>query len=87
MARNIPAEPKRKHFIMNSLIELVGDRAMARTAATASSSRLQRRRASVPLRTAPAAPTWADAPLVRTPWPAGASAERRLSVISPRRWG
>jgi hypothetical protein len=31
MAANIPAEPKRKHFIMNSLIELDGDRASART--------------------------------------------------------
>src|SRR5262245_46360976 len=31
MARNIPAEPRRKHFIMNSLIELDGDRATART--------------------------------------------------------
>jgi hypothetical protein len=31
MARNIPAEPKRKHFIMNSLIRLDGDRASART--------------------------------------------------------
>ena len=31
MARNIPAEPKRKHFIMNSLIQLDGDRATART--------------------------------------------------------
>jgi hypothetical protein len=31
MARNIPAEPKRKHFIMNSLIRLDGDRAGART--------------------------------------------------------
>jgi hypothetical protein len=29
MARNIPAEPKRKHFIMNSLIRLDGDRASA----------------------------------------------------------
>ena len=27
MARNIPAEPRRKHFIMNSLIQLDGDRA------------------------------------------------------------
>ena len=31
MARNIPAEPRRKHFVMNSLIELDGDRATART--------------------------------------------------------
>lgn len=31
MARNIPAEPRRKHFIMNSLIRLDGDRAGART--------------------------------------------------------
>jgi hypothetical protein len=31
MARNIPAEPKRKHFIMNSLIALDGDRARVRT--------------------------------------------------------
>ena len=31
MARNIPAEPRRKHFIMNSLIRLEGDRATART--------------------------------------------------------
>ncbi|HUA55279.1 MAG TPA: nuclear transport factor 2 family protein [Candidatus Sulfotelmatobacter sp.] len=31
MARNIPAEPKRKHFVMNSLIALDGDRATART--------------------------------------------------------
>ena len=31
MARNIPGEPKRKHFIMNSLIRLDGDRAGART--------------------------------------------------------
>src|SRR5829696_5548142 len=31
MARNIPAEPRRKHFIMNSLIKLDGDRATART--------------------------------------------------------
>ena len=31
MARNIPAEPKRKHFVMNSLIRLDGDRASART--------------------------------------------------------
>ena len=31
MARNIPAEPRRKHFIMNSLIQLDGDRATART--------------------------------------------------------
>jgi hypothetical protein len=31
MARNIPREPKRKHFIMNSLIALDGDRATART--------------------------------------------------------
>jgi hypothetical protein len=31
MARNIPAEPRRKHFIMNSLIRLDGDRATART--------------------------------------------------------
>jgi hypothetical protein len=31
MARNIPPEPKRKHFIMNSLIRLDGDRASART--------------------------------------------------------
>ena len=31
MARNIPAEPKRKHFITNSLIRLDGDRASART--------------------------------------------------------
>lgn len=32
MERNIPAEPKRKHFIMNSLIRLDGgDRASART--------------------------------------------------------
>jgi hypothetical protein len=31
MARNIPADPKRKHFIMNSLIRLDGDRASART--------------------------------------------------------
>jgi hypothetical protein len=31
MARNIPAEPKRKHFIMNSLIRLDGERATART--------------------------------------------------------
>jgi hypothetical protein len=31
MARNIPAEPRRKHFIMNSLIEVDGDRAKART--------------------------------------------------------
>jgi hypothetical protein len=31
MARNIPTEPKRKHFIMNSLIRLDGDRASART--------------------------------------------------------
>ena len=31
MARNIPAEPKRKHFVMNSLIGLDGDRASART--------------------------------------------------------
>lgn len=32
MAANIPAEPKRKHFVMNSLIRLDGDRAEARTA-------------------------------------------------------
>jgi hypothetical protein len=31
MARNIPAEPRRKHFIMNSLIRLDGGRARART--------------------------------------------------------
>jgi hypothetical protein len=31
MARNIPAEPKRKHFVMNTLIELDSDRATART--------------------------------------------------------
>jgi SnoaL-like domain len=31
MARNIPAEPRRKHFIMQSLIRLDGDRATART--------------------------------------------------------
>jgi hypothetical protein len=31
MARNIPAEPKRKHFITNSLIRLDGDRAHVRT--------------------------------------------------------
>jgi hypothetical protein len=31
MARNIPAEPRRKHFIMNSLIRLDGGRATART--------------------------------------------------------
>ncbi|GEP56864.1 nuclear transport factor 2 family protein [Reyranella soli] len=31
MARNIPTEPRRKHFIMNSLIRLDGDRATART--------------------------------------------------------
>jgi hypothetical protein len=31
MARNIPAEPRRKHFVMNSLIRLDGDRATART--------------------------------------------------------
>ena len=31
MARNIPAEPRRKHFIMNSLIRLDGDKATART--------------------------------------------------------
>src|SRR4030095_15675027 len=31
MARNIPAEPRRKHFIMNSLIQVDGDRATART--------------------------------------------------------
>ena len=31
MAANIPAEPKRKHFVMNSLIALDGDRATART--------------------------------------------------------
>ena len=31
MARNIPPEPKRKHFIMHSLIALDGDRATART--------------------------------------------------------
>src|SRR5262245_56177235 len=31
MARNIPREPRRKHFIMNSLIRLDGDRATART--------------------------------------------------------
>jgi hypothetical protein len=31
MARNIPAEPRRKHYIMNSLIQLDGDRATART--------------------------------------------------------
>jgi len=31
MTRNIPPEPRRKHFIMNSLIRLDGDRAMART--------------------------------------------------------
>ena len=31
MAANIPAEPKRKHFIMNGLIRLDGDRAGART--------------------------------------------------------
>ena len=31
MDRNIPVEPKRKHFIMNSLIRLEGDRASART--------------------------------------------------------
>jgi hypothetical protein len=31
MARNIPPEPKRKHFIMNSLITLDGDRAAVRT--------------------------------------------------------
>ena len=31
MARNIPAEPRRKHFIMNSLIRLDGERAGART--------------------------------------------------------
>ena len=32
MARNIPPEPKRKHFVMHSLITLDGDRATARTA-------------------------------------------------------
>lgn len=31
MAHNIPPEPRRKHFIMNSLIRLEGDRATART--------------------------------------------------------
>lgn len=31
MARNIPREPRRKHFIMNSLIRLDGERATART--------------------------------------------------------
>src|SRR5262245_21743414 len=31
MTRNIPVEPRRKHFIMNSLIALDGDRATART--------------------------------------------------------
>ena len=31
MTRNIPAEPRRKHFIMNSLIQLDGDRATARS--------------------------------------------------------
>jgi len=31
MARNIPGEPRRKHFVMNSLIQLDGDRATART--------------------------------------------------------
>lgn len=31
MARNIPTEPKRKHFIMNSLIRVDGDQATART--------------------------------------------------------
>lgn len=31
MARNIPVEPRRKHLIMNSLIQLAGDRATART--------------------------------------------------------
>ena len=31
MAANIPPEPKRKHFIMNSLIRLDGDQATART--------------------------------------------------------
>ena len=31
MTSNIPAEPKRKHFITNSLIRLDGDRANART--------------------------------------------------------
>ena len=31
MTRNIPTEPRRKHFIMNSLIRLDGDRASART--------------------------------------------------------
>jgi len=31
MKRNIPAEPRRKHFIMNSLIQLDGDRATACT--------------------------------------------------------
>jgi hypothetical protein len=31
MVRNIPAEPRRKHFIMNSLIRLDGDRADVRT--------------------------------------------------------
>src|SRR4051794_16096289 len=31
MVRNIPAEPRRKHFIMNSLVRLDGDRATART--------------------------------------------------------
>lgn len=31
MARSIPTEPKRKHLIMNSLIQLAGDRATART--------------------------------------------------------
>jgi hypothetical protein len=30
MTHNIPAEPKRKHFVMNSLIRLDGDRASAR---------------------------------------------------------
>lgn len=31
MAANIPAEPKRKHFVMNSVIALDGDHATART--------------------------------------------------------
>ena len=31
MTRNIPTEPRRKHFIMNSLIRLDRDRASART--------------------------------------------------------
>jgi hypothetical protein len=31
MARNIPTEPKRKHFIMNGLIRLDGDQATACT--------------------------------------------------------